>query len=214
MVRVHPPLPGSLGHAAARLQGSVDGLRPRGALERASQSPLSSFPAMDFRLSARGRRPAGGWAWPSCAGTALATLDDGATRSPGAGRQGRREVALIVGHERVDREVVRIERPGHCGNRAGRPRIRRGSVELGQCDVLLIDGQRGNPRGCWVASGYPAPIGMIASGEYRGMVRMAQIRHARISQVVRRRHTRRAVGRRSPGRLSRAAAGRSGLPRP
>ena len=71
--------------------------------------------------------------------------DDGTTRRPGTWRQGRGERAILLGLERLERQVVGVERPiVRAARGARRTRIGRGSVELREGDVLLIDGHAKN----------------------------------------------------------------------
>ncbi len=151
VVRVHPPLPRS---------------------RRQALSSPSRRPAIARRLRARGPSPGAGVASGS---GAVQAWTRSAARGPRAGRQVCGERPFIVRLQLLDRQIVRVERPGDGRDGRRRASIRRGSVELGQRDVLLVDGRERPQRWFRRFPEDPGPIVMISRAEYPGMVRMDQM---------------------------------------
>ena len=89
---------------------------------------------MPRRLNVRGRRsvaPASVWRRAS---------EGGAAGRVGARREQLDELVLLVGPMRLERQLVGVERALDLERRPGRAAVGRRPVELGQRDVLFVDG--------------------------------------------------------------------------
>ena len=93
----------------------------------------------------------------------VAAIERHATGCPGARRERRCEGSVLFALERLDRQIVGIERSIERRRRPGGPGVRRSAVEPWERDVLLVDGHARPRRKCRLPPGLPSDIEMISA---------------------------------------------------